>query len=292
MTSAKKVLIAGLGKLGSALGLRLCAQGLTVYGVRRQSHLIPQPIQPICADLSEPASLSSLADTWDIVLYILAAQSFDEKAYRQAYVENLKNLMTAIGSQNIGHLFFVSSSSVYGQDDGAWLDESSPTEPSKFNGIAMLEGEHTALNHNAATVVRFSGIYGDGRTRMFDKACRGLIQTSATPVYSNRIHQEDCVGTLSFLVNCVLAGESLDTIYIASDSCPAPLSEVQTWIASQVGIAQADLSEDSARRFAGSKRLSNQRLRNRGYEFIHPDYKSGYAQLVSAYRKDHKETEQ
>lgn len=284
MASDRKVLIAGAGKLGSAVGLHLCEQGLSVSGIRRNSHLIPDPIRAISADLSDPNSLTALPSAWDVVVYIVAAKSFDEETYRQAYVENLKNLLAVLDLDNVGHILFVSSSSVYGQDDGAWVDEDTPPNPRAFNGKVMLEAEQTALATGIATVVRFSGIYGEKRTRMLDKACQGLVQAAEPLVYSNRIHQDDCVGVLLFMVDCILKGESLDPIYIASDDRPCALSEVQRWIATQVGINEKLLREETTTRFAASKRLSNQRLLDRGYRFIYPNYCAGYAQVLEAYR--------
>ncbi len=284
MVKNKKVLIAGMGKLGSALGVRLAKAGAEAAGIRRRADLIPSEVMAIRADLSDRKGLEkvkALSARWDAVVYAVAAGAFNEADYRQAYLDNLNNLLARAEVAAGGRIIFVSSSAVYGQDDGAWVDEDSRTAPSHFNGKIMLEAERAALQTGIATVVRFSGIYGARRTRLLEQVAAGTVAPLQPVIYSNRIHEEDCVGVLEFLLTDALAGRAPDDIYIASDCEPAPLAQVQRWIASRLGIDARQLEERASPRRAGSKRLSNRKLLRAGYRFRYPTYRDGYGQAAA-----------
>ena len=281
MTEQARVLIAGMGKLGTVLGRRLHRRGVHVAGIRRNAGLIPHGITPIGADLSRPGGLAIPGGGWDAVACIVSAQAFNQEAYRLAYVESLKNLLAALDVSATGRIIFVSSSAVYGHDDGSWVDENSPTRPRHFNGTVMLEAERLALQTGIGTVVRFSGIYGPGRTRLLRQVRERTVAPSQPVVYGNRIHSADCIGVLDFLIDRALRNLPLDDVYLASDCEPAPQAEVQRWLASRLGIDPQTLIEQPALRRAGSKRLRNARLLNAGYRFVYPGYREGYRAVIA-----------
>src|SRR5690606_39452049 len=110
-----------------------------------------------------------LPDGINLVYYIATPDRFDDDAYRLAYVEGLRNLLDALGrrQQAPRRLVLISSTAVYGQLNGEWVDEDSPTEPNSFSGRRMLESEQLALSSGIpSTILRFGGIYGPGRERM------------------------------------------------------------------------------------------------------------------------------
>lgn len=95
------------------------------------------------------------------------------------------------------------------------------------------------------------------------------------PLYTNRIHYEDCIAVLLFLVEKLLAGESLHRCYLASDNDPAPLWDVMSWIAEQFAYPAPGII---IKEFAAeqNKRCSNARLRALGYRFLFSSYRDGY----------------
>jgi hypothetical protein len=70
----------------------------------------------------------------------------------------------------------------------------------------------------------------------------------------------------------------IDNLYLASDDTPVPMNEIQTWIAQQLGIENCSTSDYESER--SSKKISNQRLKKAGFEFLYADYKVGYAVLL------------
>ena len=274
-----KVLIAGYGDIGAKVGRQLHLSNHQVYGLKRNSASITGPTRPICADLSQPLSKGKLPDDIDQVIYILSADGFNEQAYRQAYVDGVRHLVQALGNtlDSLKRFIFVSSTSVYSQNAGEWVNEESPTQPKSFNGQIMLEAEQQVAAIPNSVIVRFSGIYGAGRNRMLSQVKNGQIAAQQPVIYSNRIHSDDCAAVLVHLSQMTTTAYQ---VVLASDSQPAALHEIQQWLADQLAVAQQDRCYEVPSRRAGSKRISNQRLLDSGYIFTYPHYKAGYAELL------------
>ncbi|MBL8250670.1 MAG: SDR family oxidoreductase [Candidatus Competibacter sp.] len=287
-----RILIAGCGDVGTALGQLLHATGHVVWGLKRRPADLPPSIRPLAADLTDPASLNRLPPDLDFIVYSAAAAGFSEAAYRAAYRDGLANLLAALQSagQQPRRLLFSSSTSVYGQHAGEWVDESSPAEAESFSGRCLRAGEDMLWDSPWPSVaVRFGGIYGPGRTRLIDSVREGTATRPAgAPLYTNRIHRDDCARALRHLLELPEA----ERLYVAVDDDPAPLDEVLSWLARQLGLpepppaAKAPLKpgaseRDSALRQRASKRCRNARLRASGFVFRYPSYREGYAALLA-----------
>jgi len=280
------ILIAGCGDVGGALAERLRDAGHRVAGLRRRAGLLPAGIEPLAADLGEPATLALLGERrFDIVVVSSAAGRFDEDHYRRVYVEGLANLLDVL--RGTPHVLLASSTAVYHQCDGEWVDEDSPTEPHGFSGRILLQAEALLRERAAhrATVLRFGGIYGPGRERLLREVAAGIGCAREPVRYTNRIHREDCAGILQFLVGRLLRGETLAPLYLGVDSEPAPMWEVRHWIAAELGVALDDAAGGAqGGRAPGSKRCSNRRLLEAGYALRYPDFRAGYAPLIAPLR--------
>ena len=92
-----RILIAGCGDVGGALGVRLLDDGHEVFGLRRNVGKLPQGLKPVAADLTMPEALhESLPGDVDMLVYTAAASGFDDEAYRRAYVAGLGNVLGAM----------------------------------------------------------------------------------------------------------------------------------------------------------------------------------------------------
>jgi nucleoside-diphosphate-sugar epimerase len=281
-----RVLIFGCGDVGIALGGLLAADGHRVYGLRRGARSIPSPLIPVAGDVTKPSTLKGLPAV-DYAFYLVAATGYSDAAYRAAYVAGVGNALLALGaSQEPRRFFFASSTSVYGQRDGSWVDETAPTEPEDFSGRRVLEGESAVINAPfPATLVRFGGIYGPGRQRLVERVRGGKACVDAPPQYTNRIHRDDCAGMLRHLMGL----EIPESLYLGVDCEPAEECRVMTWIAHKLGVAapprvRATATEVSAQR--ANKRCRNARLQAAGYRFKYPTFREGYGALLN--RFDHK----
>ena len=277
----QRILLAGCGNLGGAIATRLLQSGAEVFGLRRRTDQLPQGITPVAADLTQPATLkNTLPPRLDQVIYCLTPSDYTEQGYHAAYVTALENLLVELKGQTPSRLFFVSSTGVYGQDDNGWVDERSPTQPSGFSGQQVLLGEQTALASSvAATVVRFSGIYGPSRQGFLQAVINGRLKPPAHSHYSNRIHEQDAARAIVHLSTMAAASETLQSCYLASDCEPARLDQVVQWIRQHTDCkAPADDARDGGR--AGSKLCSNRHLLKTGFQFRYPDFRAGYRELI------------
>ena len=280
--SAPSVVIAGCGDVGSRLASQLLAAGWEVHGLRRNVSRLPEGVIGIAGDLFK----KDCPDTWpiggvDYLVYCAAATDHDEAGYRKAYVEGLQHVLEWLDDygQQPKQLVFVSSSSVYGQQNGEWVDETSPTQALGYSGQVMLEAEQVAFDSGIpATTVRLTGIYGPGREWLLSQVRQGYRVAVEPPLYGNRIHVDDAAGLLAFLLQHVEQGGSLDKVYIGVDDAPAPLAEVVGWLREYLGVTE--WAEDARVRRAGSKQCSNARAKALGWTPAYPSYREGYAAIL------------
>lgn len=267
----KRLLIAGCGDLGKRLAMRLSGSAWQCHGLRRRTELLPEPIVPISADLFDPDTLGPVTGFWDAIIYQATPAERSAPAYRAAYVEGLRHVLAVTETER---LIFVSSTAVYGQEHGEWVDEDSATEPAGFSGQMLLEAEQLAWAHGGL-VVRFSGIYGPGRDYLIRSLRTGQARCRREPPqWTNRIHAEDCAGALQHLLEL----DQPQALYCASDAQPAPRCEVLGWLATQLGLPGPHEEDEPG---GQGKRVLNKRLTASGFQFQYPDYRSGYRTLIA-----------
>lgn len=276
-----RILIVGTGDIGGHLAERLYDQGHEVWGLRRSDKPLKDGISMLQGDVSDRDSLPALPSDLDIVLYSVASPAFSKEGYHDYYVKGLKNILKLLKGQSVKRVMFVSSSSVYHQMNGEWVDEASATQPSSFSGKEMLEAETALLKSKfAGTVVRFTGIYGPGRTRMINQARHGGQCDPEPEVWTNRIHRDDCLGVLNLLIDKALSGEALEDVYLATDDEPATLYEVLEWMKDRIGEVDPDHSVGEITRRA-NRRCRNARIKALGYEFKYTNYREGYDEMLT-----------
>jgi len=288
-----RILIAGCGYVGTALAERLVAEGHVVWGLRRHPEGLPPGVHPLAADLTDPGTLRNLPSGLECVVYMAAPDRLDDEAYRSIYVEGLSHVLDALQrqGQEPRRIFFTSSTVVYAQANGEWVDETSSTEPVHFSGTRMLEAERLLLGSPfPATILRLGGIYGPGRVGLIERVRRGeAVCADGPPLFTNRIHRDDCVGGLQHLMSL----PQPEGLYLGVDHEPADECEVLRWLAAQLGVPPPRVGPPAGlgprrqrgpprpRRRAGSKRCRNARLVASGYIFRYPTFRDGYGALLS-----------
>jgi len=280
--SKPSVLIAGCGDVGSRLARQLLVAGWEVHGLRRDVSRLPEGVIGVAGDLFN----KECPPTWpigavDYLVYCAAATDHDEAGYRRAYIEGLQHVLEWLDDygQAPSRLLFVSSSSVYGQQDGEWVDETSSAVAAGFSGRVMLEAEQVALNSGIpASIVRLTGIYGPGRERLLTQVRQGYRVAVDPPLYANRIHADDAAALMAYLLEADRRGVALDDIYIGVDDAPQALAEVVGWLREYLGVTQ--WAEDASVRRTGSKRCSNARAKALGWTPKYPSFREGYAAIL------------
>jgi len=280
-----KILIIGCGSVGTQLAEILTTKGHQVVGLKRNPPVceITTGVEYFKADIGSTDSLKALPLDFDFVYFIVSSDGRNEESYETIYKTGLNNVLAHF-AQNVvtPQWFFVSSTSVYGQTQGEWVDETSITYPENITSRLIREAEQRLIALNANHVmVRFSGIYGPEREYLLRMARQVPAIQQDPPYYTNRIHQTDCVGVLVFLLECRLAGKVLESCYLASDDDPAPTWEVMSWLAERLrcSLPFVKAMEQDA---SMNKRCNNQRLKALGYQFYYPSFKVGYAELIDS----------
>jgi nucleoside-diphosphate-sugar epimerase len=268
-----RVLIAGAGYVGSALAAQLAAAGHAAVALRRTAGAAPPGVTAIAADLADPASLRALPGPFDAIVYAAAPDARSEAAYRAVYVDGVAAILAAVPCERF---LLTSSTSVYGQDAGEWVDEASATEPGHFTGRIVLEGEATArARHPIACSVRFGGLYGPGRSRLVAAAREGRLAYAVDPPrFTNRIHRDDAAGLLAHL----LLANDLAPAYVGVDCDPAGEETFYRWLAERVGGPKPAASSEAGG--GAGKRASNRLALASGYRFRFPSFREGYGALA------------
>jgi nucleoside-diphosphate-sugar epimerase len=290
-----RVAILGCGYIGLELGRQLVTHH-DVIGVRRSTTGIEAiedaGLTAVQADVTAPNTLSTVPDA-DWVVFAASSGGRGAEAAREVYVTGQQRAIDAFGQRADPpeRYIYTSSTGVYGDHDGDWVDESTPIEPTteKTRVLAAAERvarERTARYDIAGSVARFAGLYGPERYRL-DRYLDGPV----TAGYLNMIHRDDAAGSVQFLLESAIT----EDILVVDDE-PADKWVFADWLADSCGVerpskqtkaerlAADDLSEPAKRRILTSKRCSNARLRELGYAPRYPTFREGYKAAISNYQ--------
>ncbi|CBL43861.1 NAD-dependent epimerase/dehydratase [gamma proteobacterium HdN1] len=264
----------GCGDIGSGVGTALGAKNWEVIGVRR--HPQAASFSQLAVDvINAPNDLRKLPSP-DYVLYTLTPSERSEGAYTAAYDQAVQSVLSLLPA-TLKRFFLVSSTSVYPQQNGEWVDEQSPVAHSGFAARALLAGEQHALNGALpASVIRLSGIYGPGRDWLVRRAKADTPVVKEPPKWTNRIHRDDAVGFLVHLLERVEQGQEVEPLYLATDSHPATEWEVMSFLHQQLGLPDPRIATAEADPKM-NKRLRNTQMLASGYTLRYPSFQQGYA---------------
>lgn len=285
------LLIIGSGAIGNAIAEQnAIAPRWALYGARRDTDKLAPGINGYSVDYTDAAAVKQLLVDCapDFLLLTFTPRDYSEQGYQQSYVRGTRNVLAAI-RQPLKRIIFVSSTSVYGQHNDEWVDETSQTTPAGFSGQVMLQCEQLlAESAVPATSLRCGGIYTAASTRLIDAVREGRF--SASNHYTNRIHRHDCAAAISHLLSLATGGHAVQGCYIGVDNEPARKNDVERWLATRLGIDYPQPnylgdSDSSSQRNVGSKRCSNQRLLNSGFQFRYPGFRDGYGEIIDSLKE-------
>lgn len=285
MAEEKTTLIFGAGFSGKAYGQALAKRGLKVFGTTRSSDksaaLEASGMVPLIFDgenLNDDLH-AAINQVSDIVISIAPDEAGDPVLIAACNViENAPHL------QWMGYL---STVGVYGNHDGAWVDEMTPCKPVSKRSVQRVAAENQWLDFAQAldlplAVLRLSGIYGPGRNglkNIIEGTARRLIKPGQV---FNRIHVADIAGSLDLLSDKREGG-----IYNVTDDMPCPPQDVVEYAALVAGVTPpepidfetADLSPMARSFYGENKRVSNGKIKQAGYSFQYPDYRIAFDKM-------------
>jgi nucleoside-diphosphate-sugar epimerase len=277
---ARRTLIIGCGYLGLALARALREGGDAVEGwVRSESSAAE-----VRTDGVEKVVVGSVADDagweglapFDAVVHCAASGGGGVAAYREVYLEGVWQMNRY---QPQARRLFVSSTSVYGQTNGAWVDEKALVAPAAETSRVLVEAEQSAAAAGAS-VVRAAGIYGPGRAALFEKFRRGeaVLEGDGTR-WINQVHRDDLVEAVCTVLATGASGE----IYNAVDDEPVILRDFYAWCGAALDkpMPPAGVTDPNRKRGLTNKRVSNGKLRALGWVPRFPSFREGLADRIA-----------
>ncbi|MGF7158934.1 nucleoside-diphosphate-sugar epimerase [Rhodoligotrophos appendicifer] len=282
-----KLLCLGMGYSALAFARRMKAKGWSVTGTTRSAErarlLQEEGFETVLFDVTAGVEGDVLAGATHLLSSIPADADGDP------VVRRLADDLNAHASQ-FGWVGYLSTTGVYGNHDGGWVDETTETVPLTERGgrRVLAETQWMDLHRQSGLPVhlfRLGGIYGPGRNT-FLMLREGRAQRIIKPgqVFS-RIHVDDIAGIL----NASIAHPSPGRAYNVCDDRPMPPQDIVTHAAGLLGVEpppkiafeDAEMSPMARAFYADSKRVSNRRVKDElGYQFRYPTYEEGLKALL------------
>ncbi len=288
-------LVIGCGYLGQRVARRWLKMGDTVFAVTRDparaDEFEQDGIIPLVADIRDHSALAILP-TVDTVLYAVGFDRSGDQSIRDFFVDTLGNVLSNISWGKCSRFLYISSTGVYGQEDGQWVDEESPCQPVREGGLACFDAENLLEKEGALLpdgpafekcILRLGGIYGPGRIPRREEVRAGKVIAASPEGWLNLIHVDDAARVV---VAAADASEFPDLLLVA-DGCPLRREDYFKELCRQLDappVCFEDPGGDSGRaqRALSSKRVSNQKMLaslNLTLEF--PQFSAGLSAILA-----------
>ena len=269
------VAIIGCGYVGKAIA-RLWHQELglivtaTTTTPERVTTLKEVAQQVVVVNGNDPAGLLSVLQGQETVLLSIGAKGAD--VYEQTYLHTAQTLVSVLKqTPTVRQLIYTGSYAVYGDREGAWVDESSPVAPANSNGQILAQTEQALLSASSddlnVCILRLGGIYGPGRelVKIFGRVA-GTTRPGNGSDATNWIHLDDIVAAIEFARTRRLQG-----IYNLVDDAHLTSFELLSRICEQHSLPKVswDSSSKSARPY--NAQVSNQKIKDAGYSLLHSE---------------------
>lgn len=274
-----RVLIAGCGYVGVATADLFHAAGWEVEGwthsAKSAAQLADKPYATRAVDIAAAEAVQAAAASFDAVIHCASSGGGGAGSYRHVYLEGARNLLAALRPSTLA---YTSSTSVYAQTSGEWVDETSVAEPGHETGKILRETEDFVRQYGGC-VARLAGIYGPGRSALLRKLVAGEARIEAgTERYLNQVHRDDIAMALLLLVTQSSSGQlPPGAIVNIIDDQPMTERECYEWLATKLNRPVPPVASPAGarKRGASNKRVSNRKLHALGWTPEFPNFKIG-----------------
>jgi nucleoside-diphosphate-sugar epimerase len=287
----RRLVVLGAGYVGGAVARSAKLQGMEVTALTRNAGkaaaLQAEGIDSVVADLADHDWHVAMPERVDFVLNAVSSGGGGVEGYRHSYVEGMKSVIAWARSARPATLVYTGSTSVYPQDGGVEVDESSSTDPANERASLLLDAEQIAQGAASEDmrvfILRLAGIYGPDRHHLLDQIQAGEVLAGTGEHRLNLAHLDDIV---SAILNCFEAAPTVVSgVFNVSDDHPVRKHELAAWISGRLGqpIPRFDPSLTGRRRGVMPDRLViNRKLKNTlGWRPRYPSFREGYETLLS-----------
>jgi nucleoside-diphosphate-sugar epimerase len=282
-----RVLIAGCGYVGTATADLFQTAGWEVEGWTRSpdsaAQLAAKPYAVQAVDIANRGAVQEAASAFDVVIHCASSGGGGTESYHRVYLKGATNLLAGLQPRRF---IYTSSTSVYAQTKGEWVNEESATEPIHETGKILRKAEEL-VKQNGGLVARLAGIYGPGRSALLRKFLSGEARIDNDGQrYLNQVHRDDVAAALLHLVATSIERSSVASVVNVTDDQPITQREAYAWLARKLDrpLPAVVARPSERKRGASNKRVSNQKLRALGWEPKFPTFPIGMERSVlSAY---------
>jgi nucleoside-diphosphate-sugar epimerase len=281
------VTIAGCGDIGTRVALAYVAEGVPVTGIvrsaKRLEGLANAAIHGLRIDLDQPVSTLHKIESRQLFYFVPPPPRGRQDPRVGRFIEHLQ-----AGTQP-EKVVYLSTSGVYGDCQGEWVDETRPPAPMADRAKRRLDAEQRWLAWGrergcSVVILRVAGIYGPGKLPVDRlRSAQPMVAEADAPI-TNHIHSLDLVRIARIAMQRGVPGE----VYNVSDGAPEPMTRYFNQVADFLGLprppvislaqAQRQLSPGMLSYLRESRRLSNRKLINElGIELDYPDLHRGLA---------------
>ncbi|PZO12643.1 MAG: NAD(P)-dependent oxidoreductase [Leptolyngbya foveolarum] len=269
-----KTVIIGCGYVGKTVAHLWKAKGFDVLATTTSPERIDElsEVAQQVAVLKGTEAEKLLAAIADREVALLCVGSKRGANYRETYLSTAQTIAKVLPQTAVKQLIYTSTCSIYGQNTGAWINETMPPNPSTENGKIVEATEQTLLAAASpqlkVCILRLGGIYGPGRTveniysRIAGKTMPGKGEEAA-----NWVHLLDIIGAIDWAQTRQLSG-----IYnVVQDEIPTR-AELMGEVCDRLNLPPVKWDGDENAGRGRNVRLSNQKLKSTGYQFEHPAF--------------------
>lgn len=278
-----RILVVGTGFTGSRILRSLTQAGHEVWGFNRSGTFEPE-IPVLVGDVLAENGLDVLSALPEIDLLISTLSGSGQKdpaLYRSIYVDGPRRILDQLRWRENSQVWMLGSTGVYGVEDGSWVDEETPTEPIHPAGKVQVEAEQALQSCcDRSCVLRLSGLYGPGRTRLIRQALRKRPFLKPE-LWANQIHAGDVAGLVRFLVE---QASPPPPVLLVSDTEPALRKTIFDWVRKEQQLPDGLFDEDHPQRAGadrGNKRVNSAKMQALGYTLQYPSFREGLGELLN-----------
>lgn len=276
MMSKQNVLIIGQGDIGLPVTNKLAQDGLNVTGLARGERYDYELDDKAIFRQANALTLTvQTLQRYTHIAIIVTPDEYSTSGYHNSYLAICQHLAKlADDLTHLERIVFISSTGVYGQDNGEWIDiDTKPMTPKREASKVILQAEQSIQQgfNEKAVIIRPSGIYGRTRLMRLRKAREPHKEPVAASHWSNRIMDLDLVN----IITNVLTIESPEPIYLATDYAPVTTLELSAWLSKQIGEIPPTIDKEKTA-VTGKRLHSNIPLAWLDY----PDWQVGYRDIL------------
>lgn len=295
------LVIFGCGYVGKALARMALENGLRVTALTRNAEAADDLRtlgvgQVIEAELDSSDWHREIDPNQHWVINTVSSAGGGMAGYQKSYLEGQRSIVQWASQGSVDVFMYTSSSSVYPQSDGAWVDESSSTVGGSDCGNILLAAEQAVQECQAfkkAYILRLSGIYGPERHHFLSQLSAGeRVFSGMGNQYLNMIHLDDICAAIWFLYHHRTLSES--GIYNVTDDSKATKEMVVNWLAKRLEFEQMPIFDaripgrragSQAKPVSGrtaNRRIANTKLKALGWSLRYPTFREGYEAILNA----------